>query len=309
MTSLTRFELTEGLELFIDTETGEAFATVTGYALMANKAKSTISERLQGVRSEDIKTAEIFTPGGLQGVRLIPAKLVFQWLIKDNPELALVMGEVGATVYLHKLAGYTFTSSAIENKSKIEELLTNILDRISNLENNLSNSEYSTLKTFTDEKYKGLSKINNDIVSHFTAPEWIKRNGKHLTQHQQINFYKEIAGNHKSLVDKPPIKIKGIYQYNSDHEILFKRVLEYVEKMPTKPDKIKKLYITLRSLLLEIHNPLPTNKMAWLRLALKKYEQNGSIISKTPKEKGYQKLFLKTPELIEIIKNILERNQ
>lgn len=113
MANLTRFE-NDGLELVIDIETGEAFATQSAYSRMSNVAKNTISMRVKGVQSDLIKSAEILTPGGLQGVQLIPAKLVFQWLIKDNPELALAMGEVGATVYLHKLAGYTVTSSAIE---------------------------------------------------------------------------------------------------------------------------------------------------------------------------------------------------
>lgn len=105
-TKLTRYETSEGIELVINCETGESFATLKGYMRMSGKAKSTISERVKGVRLEYIKDAEIHTPGGLQGVRLIPAKIVFKWLLKDNPELAEAMGTAGATIYLQRLAGY-----------------------------------------------------------------------------------------------------------------------------------------------------------------------------------------------------------
>jgi hypothetical protein len=119
MTSLTRFESSDSIELVIDIETGEAFATQAGYARMSGLSKQAISKRcLKGVNQNELKTAEILTPGGLQGVRLIPAKQAFQWLIKDNPELAFKMGEVGATVYLHQLAGFKISSSAIEEKPK-----------------------------------------------------------------------------------------------------------------------------------------------------------------------------------------------
>jgi hypothetical protein len=103
----------DGIEIYIDTTTGEAFCSISGYARMVGKALSTVSERFKGVRFGDLKTAEVLTTGGLQGVRLIPAKLAFKWSLKDNPDLAEKMGEAGATVFLHKLAGYEVTSSAI----------------------------------------------------------------------------------------------------------------------------------------------------------------------------------------------------
>jgi hypothetical protein len=112
MTSLTRFE-NNGLELVIDTQTGEAFATISGYASMVGKAKSTISERAT-VRKEDTKMSEILTSTGLKTVRLIPAETVYDWAFDDKPELARAMGKAGATVYIHRLAGYKITSSAIE---------------------------------------------------------------------------------------------------------------------------------------------------------------------------------------------------
>jgi hypothetical protein len=116
MSSLTVFKQ-DGIELVIDTMTGEAFATQAGYCRMSGVAKDTISKRMsRGYKGVDItgfKMAEIFTGGGLQGVALIPADTVFDWLLKDNPGLAKAMGKAGATVYMHQLAGYKLTTTAI----------------------------------------------------------------------------------------------------------------------------------------------------------------------------------------------------
>jgi hypothetical protein len=49
----------------------------------------TLSYRKKGVESNELKTAEVLTPDGLQGVELIPAKIIFKWMIKDNPELSI----------------------------------------------------------------------------------------------------------------------------------------------------------------------------------------------------------------------------
>lgn len=114
--SLTLFDQ-NGVELLIDTETGESFATIRGYSRMSGKAISTISERCQGVRSNDIKSAEILTSGGLQGVRLIPENLISEWIVTDNPELAKKMLKAGVRVYLHFLAGFQVSSNAV---TKIE---------------------------------------------------------------------------------------------------------------------------------------------------------------------------------------------
>lgn len=120
MTNLTRYE-NDGIELVIDNSTGEAFATLAGYARMANLAKNALANRLsrgyKGVHKKDLKTAEIQTAGGLQGVHIIPADIIFDWLLDDNTELARAMGKAGATVYLHQLAGYKIESTITSTNS------------------------------------------------------------------------------------------------------------------------------------------------------------------------------------------------
>lgn len=107
MSSLQRYESIDGVELVIDNSSGAAFATGMGYTRMSKKPKQTVSDRVQKlVRSGEVEEAKIDTGYGFKLVRLIPAKIVFRWLMKDNPALAEAMGEAGATIFMQRLAGY-----------------------------------------------------------------------------------------------------------------------------------------------------------------------------------------------------------
>ncbi len=113
MSNLARFE-NDGIELVIDTQTGEAFATQSGYARMSGLTVRGVGKRLEKLmNSGTVKTDEIDTGYGFKAVNLIPADLVYDWLFEDNKDLARVMGKTGATVYMHQLAGYKISSSAI----------------------------------------------------------------------------------------------------------------------------------------------------------------------------------------------------
>ena len=107
----------DGIELVINTKTGEAFATLAGYSRMSGIAKNTLANRLsrgyKGVHKTSLPTAEIETGGGVQGVHLLSADIVYDWMFEDNSALARVMGKVGATIYMHQLAGFKITSDAI----------------------------------------------------------------------------------------------------------------------------------------------------------------------------------------------------
>lgn len=99
----------DGIELVINTQTGENFTTQAGYERMSGKAKSTISERMtEGVRKDRFKTAEIQTAGGIQGVRLIDEDWIVDWLPKDNPSMASKLLKLGVRMFMHELAGFKF---------------------------------------------------------------------------------------------------------------------------------------------------------------------------------------------------------
>ena len=80
--SLQRFDH-DGIELIIDTQTGESFATVRGYARMSGKTHTTILRRLKVVDSGVLNHAQIQTAGGLQQSRLIPINIVTSMLLND----------------------------------------------------------------------------------------------------------------------------------------------------------------------------------------------------------------------------------
>jgi hypothetical protein len=128
--SLQRFDH-DGIELIINTETGESFASISGYARMSGKIPSTISRRLT---IRDLRAAWYETAGGLQGVALIPEDLICQWLIKDNHELALKVMQLGVRLFLHTLAGFQVKSEAIETNKQLESQVAELTAKIDKLD-------------------------------------------------------------------------------------------------------------------------------------------------------------------------------
>ncbi len=111
--SLQRFD-NDGIELVINTQTGESFATKRGYARMGNVDESTVRKRLKGADSSLVKMAKIQTPGGIQGADLISEDLIAKWLPKDNPSMATSMLKVGIRASFHCMAGFDITSTAVQ---------------------------------------------------------------------------------------------------------------------------------------------------------------------------------------------------
>lgn len=154
---LQRFDK-DGIELIIDTQTGESFASIKGYARMSGKSHNAITMRLnrlssldsKGVTSESLnqpqiqtgsglqggntkglglrllKQAQIQTEGGLQGVYLIPEDLICKWLPKDNPELASQVLKLGVRLFLHALAGFRVKSEAITEVRQLESQIVKL---------------------------------------------------------------------------------------------------------------------------------------------------------------------------------------
>ena len=119
MSILTNFEQFEkdGIELIIDTATGESFASERGYARMSGKSQSTVNSRIkrmkEGERNYLVKMAEVQTAQGLQTVRLLSEDLIIEWLPKDNPAMASQLLKLGVRVFIHKLAGFEVTTTAV----------------------------------------------------------------------------------------------------------------------------------------------------------------------------------------------------
>lgn len=123
---LQQFNCENGLELVIDTQTGECFASQRALARMCGKALSTIQNWIQGDRRGDrkieLKEAQIQTGSGFQVAMLLDEPTIYEALAKYNPQLLCQCAKAGLRVYLHMLAGFTVTSSAVEPSEKSAEL-------------------------------------------------------------------------------------------------------------------------------------------------------------------------------------------
>ena len=196
--SLQRFDK-DGIELIIDTQTGESFASISGYARMSGKAQSTISGRLATHRNEALKTAEILTTTGLKTVRLISEDLICQWLPKDNPELASQVLKLGVRLFLHTLAGFRVKSEAItevrqlegqivklsEEKQILEELIKTQKTMIADFSSKNSMLDYKRLviEELHAEKERDIAKFNLLETEREKARGW--RGGRMLMRNDK----------------------------------------------------------------------------------------------------------------------------
>lgn len=133
MTTLTRFinqNVIEVVEVVIDTATGAAYATQSGYARMSGLSQTHINTRCKKYHSQDeFKRAEVNLGYGSLMFNLIPANLVCRWLMSDDPELGFEMGKAGPNIYLHHEAGYKIHHPALkENFNTVYPWLAAELD-------------------------------------------------------------------------------------------------------------------------------------------------------------------------------------
>ena len=208
----------DGIEIYVDNETGESFASMRGYARMANLSPSAVHKRLENpVHFSDAKYAEVLTTQGLRTVRLVTEKQIVAWLPKDNPELAEKLMMLGVRKLLHTLAGYeppqqktkvlspgellALQSQAIialENETKKLRELTEANEvRISNMEmHTTGHQDYYSLKAYVN--------LNNINMSN---RNW-SQTGKRLT-----DFSKKLAYEIKLV---PDAKYGRIQAYHRD---------------------------------------------------------------------------------------------
>lgn len=115
----------DGIDIVINTSTGESFSSIRGYARMSGKTQSTIQSRVdrmsEGERTTNLKMAEIQTQGGLQAVRLISEDLIAEWLPQDNPAMATKLIKLGIRGFLHQLAGFQISSTAMAPLTSLDE--------------------------------------------------------------------------------------------------------------------------------------------------------------------------------------------
>lgn len=204
MSNLQVFNNEDGLELVIDTVTGESFASQTGYSRMSGISQQAVNKRCLTYNQDELKQAGIITATGFKTYNLIPAKIVFKWLIKDNPELAEKMGEAGATIFLYKLAGY---------EPKTEQFNQSIAD-IFNQTTEIENACYK-LKAQNPDAYRRLS-IFADMGVQPTQQtvalnvDTVSEEDKDKKLREQLKDLSLVANSLGLAFNKPPYETKTL---------------------------------------------------------------------------------------------------
>ena len=112
MNNLTVFKQ-DDLEVIINTDTGESFCSVSGYARMSGFSQQAISKRVKKLDNSDlIQEAELDTGYGVKLHKLLTEDLISDWIVDDNPRLAKTLLKGGVRLFLHKAAGYNVSSTA-----------------------------------------------------------------------------------------------------------------------------------------------------------------------------------------------------
>lgn len=171
----------DGLEVIINTETGETFASTRGYARLSGLSPSGIRKRLkklviEGGNQMVVQNVEIQTPGGVQSGNLITEDLIIEWITKDNPQAATLMLKAGIRAYMHHVAGYKLAVKEPDVVTKADlasfkqELLNEIrcgLTPLNNLEAKVLNQGSKLLEAV--KALKNLQPRFNNILSVIPA--------------------------------------------------------------------------------------------------------------------------------------------
>lgn len=162
MDNLTQFHQ-DGLEIFIDTQSGESFASQRGLARMCNKGESTV-RAWRTAQNIETKEAQIPTSTGLKTVLLYDEETILEALAKYNPQRLKQCAQAGIRVLMHKLAGYEVqsTASTQSKKPSLEEFAAD------------AKLAMQVAKTFNNESHKNVEialKLIQD--KNPNASEWL----------------------------------------------------------------------------------------------------------------------------------------
>ena len=226
--SLQRFDQ-DGIELIIDTQTGESFASQAGYARMSGLDYSTIRKRVErlGVTFEPLKRSQIETVDGFRAVTLIPENLICQWLVRDNPELALKVMQLGVRLFLHTIAGFNVKSEAVKVngiESQVAELTKSNekLEGLVEIQKEAIASFGNQISVF-EQKYQGLEYLVKELAFQSLMNECqIERLEANPTE--KVIVQKEQTGREKLISDMSVF----INDYEQKYEVSPKiRVLQH----------------------------------------------------------------------------------
>jgi hypothetical protein len=242
---LERYEH-NGLELVIDLDTGEVYASQSATARMCKVTETTIRKFVSSNQYSPLMT-EIPTAVGLRSSSLLDEDFIHKCISKYNPVFLVECSKCGLRVYLHQLAGFQVTSTALQPKDSIferllisidslsekidrkEDKINSLVEKIQNQDKQMKSllpiiEEHSNMKPsldFMEELKPLLLKVSKELTEHpnqeyKTIKQWLEYSGlpaldrgKNIAIGQMvIAFYK--MGNLKPLM-KPEYRGSNKY--------------------------------------------------------------------------------------------------
>ena len=139
---LQQFKTDDGIELYIDNETGASVASQSGYARMANINRKTVYNRINTEKLKRVNLSENLATQDLDPahdtvyeivinntrVTLLTEEWIVDNLATDNPKLLAAMTKLGVRATLHKWAGYTIKSEKPYSQLTFEEQEDRLLE-------------------------------------------------------------------------------------------------------------------------------------------------------------------------------------
>lgn len=248
--NLQRYKNNE-LELIIDKETGEVFATQGMIAKLCKQESTTIRQFLdkrnvtKPVKQLPIKDSR----GVIQLSKLYDEDAIYETLAKYKPELLITCAKAGIRLYLHRLVNLNFSSSSstIDNSNLSVQLIMSSLNelhqKIDKQEHEIQSMQSSCIRLNKIEtvldKYSGLKEALDFFVENygkefdtkFSLYEWLEeKNMSHLERGKRIKLGHLVNGWIK-LSCKQTIKEKyprGYKLYSKAYEPILNLALEVV---------------------------------------------------------------------------------
>lgn len=103
----------DGIEVIINTKTGECFSSQIGLARIAQTPETTVRDYLTS-RKITGQEAKIPTATGLKTSRLYDENTILDVCEQFNPSTLKIFAKAGLRIYLHHLAGFEVKSTAIQ---------------------------------------------------------------------------------------------------------------------------------------------------------------------------------------------------
>jgi len=210
--------------LYIRRSSGEVFASIRSAARIVGKDKAYVRRWMSAQRGDKyaFETAEVQTPGGLQGGTLLPESALRHLISKYNPELAEACLGAGLKLYLYGSVGFQVqvkSPAQVEASHKYDRRVIEVLEENKKL---LEENKDLTRKVHAFEKalgWDGLRALANSKPEFAKAlmpgavgvslKQWMVAHcDTQLDDEAFANLTSQVHGMYKGCTHNPPIKAK-----------------------------------------------------------------------------------------------------